>query len=69
MSHLRLVTAEPEEPQDPKLQVLMDRVMAVVRAQFGELVDGPLGGELRARVWDAIIHDLVLEDQGSEQKQ
>jgi hypothetical protein len=68
MSHLRLVKAEPEPQPDHQVQILMDKVMEVVRAQFGELADGPLGAELRARVWDAVIYDLVLEDQDSEQK-
>lgn len=63
--HLKLVTSAPE-PESP-VETLMQLVLAAVREQFGDLLDGPQGEELRARIWDAIINDLEVPD--SEQKQ
>jgi hypothetical protein len=65
MNHLRLIKSP--EPGDP-VETLMQRVLASVREQFGELLDGPQGEELRSRIWDAVLNDLVVEEKGSQQK-
>jgi hypothetical protein len=64
--HLRLVTSEPE-PDSP-VETLMQRVLSAVREQFGDLLDGPQGDELRARIWEAVVSDSIAEETDSQQK-
>jgi glutamine synthetase adenylyltransferase len=64
MNHLRLIRSQ--ESEDP-VETLMQRVLDSVREQFGELLDGPQGEELRSRIWDAVLSDLVVEEKGSQQ--
>ena len=64
--HLRLVTSEPE-PDSP-VETLMQRVLAAVREQFGDLLDGPQGQELRARIWEAVVSSPDVEETDSQQK-